>query len=213
MTDDKIKVMVVDDHLLVRKGFISLLHEMDEIDVIGESANGKEVLEALKKGIRPKLILMDYEMPILNGLEALKIIKQDYFGIKVIILTMLQDKELVEACLKNNADGFLFKNTSFDELKLAISKVANNEKYFNSEVALILTGPTETHLSDKNKLSTRELEIVKLVAEGKTSTEIGSLLFISPRTVDTHRNNILQKLELESIPALVRWAIKNKIIS
>lgn len=213
MTEDKIKVMVVDDHLLVRKGFISLLHEMDEIDVIGESANGKEVLEALKKGIRPKLILMDYEMPILNGLEALKIIKQDYFGIKVIILTMLQDKELVEACLKNNADGFLFKNTSFDELKLAISKVANNEKYFNSEVALILTGPTETHLSDKNKLSTRELEIVKLVAEGKTSTEIGSLLFISPRTVDTHRNNILQKLELESIPALVRWAIKNKIIS
>ena len=80
-------------------------------------------------------------------------------------------------------------------------------------MALILTGPTETHLSDKNKLSTRELEIVKLVAEGKTSTEIGSLLFISPRTVDTHRNNILQKLELESIPALVRWAIKNKIIS
>jgi DNA-binding NarL/FixJ family response regulator len=212
MTEDKIKVMVVDDHLLVRKGFISLLHEMDEIDVIGESANGKEVLEALKKGIRPKLILMDYEMPILNGLEALKIIKQDYFGIKVIILTMLQDKELVEACLKNNADGFLFKNTSFDELKLAISKVANNEKYFNSEVALILTGPTETHLSDKNKLSTRELEIVKLVAEGKTSTEIGSILFISPRTADTHRNNIMQKLEIDNIPGLVRWAIKNKVI-
>lgn len=126
---------------------------------------------------------------------------------------MLQDKELVEACLKSNADGFLFKNISFDELKLAINKVANGEKYFNSEVALILSGQNESHMSGNNKLSTRELEIVKLVAEGKTSIEIGLILFISPRTVDTHRNNIMQKLELDSIPGLVRWAIKNKIIS
>lgn len=213
MNEVKIKVMVVDDHLLVRKGFISLLQEMDEVDVIGESANGKEVLENFKKGIRPKLILMDYEMPILNGLETLKIIKQDYFGVKVIILTMLQDKELVEACLKNGADGFLFKNTSFDELKLAINKVSKGERYFNSEVALILSGHAENDNPDKSKLSARELEIVKLVAEGKTSTEIGSILFISPRTADTHRNNIMQKLQLESIPALVRWAIKNKIIN
>ena len=213
MSDEKIKVIVVDDHLLVRKGFIALLHEMEEVDVIGESANGKELLEIIKTGVQPKIILMDYEMPILNGLEALKIIKQDFFGIRVIILTMLQDRELVEACLKNNADGFLFKNISFDELKLAINKVANGEKYFNSEVALILTGHAQSHIPEKYKLSARELEIIKLVAEGKTSSEIGVFLFISPRTVDTHRNNIMQKLELDSIPGLVRWALKNKIIS
>ncbi len=213
MNSEKIKILVADDHHLVRKGFVALLNEMSEVEIVGESANGNEVLQVLKRGVRPNIILMDYEMPILNGLETLKIIKSDYFGIKVIILTMLQDKELVEACLKNNTDGFLFKNISFDELKLAINKVASGEKYFNSDVALILSGQSESHISGHNKLSTRELEIVKLVAEGKTSTEIGSLLFISPRTVDTHRNNILQKLELESIPALVRWAIKNKIIS
>ncbi|MBP6794697.1 MAG: response regulator transcription factor [Saprospiraceae bacterium] len=213
MNSDKIKILIADDHHLVRKGFVALLNEMVEVEVVGESANGKEVIQLLKGGVRPKIILIDYEMPILNGLETLKLIKSDYFGIKVIILTMLQDKELVEACLKSNADGFLFKNISFDELKLAINKVANGEKYFNSEVALILSGQNESHMSGNNKLSTRELEIVKLVAEGKTSIEIGLILFISPRTVDTHRNNIMQKLELDSIPGLVRWAIKNKIIS
>ncbi len=213
MNSDKIKILIADDHHLVRKGFVALLNEMVEVEVVGESANGKEVIQLLKGGVRPKIILIDYEMPILNGLETLKLIKSDYFGIKVIILTMLQDKELVEACLKSNADGFLFKNISFDELKLAINKVSNGEKYFNSEVALILSGQNESHMSGNNKLSTRELEIVKLVAEGKTSIEIGLILFISPRTVDTHRNNIMQKLELDSIPGLVRWAIKNKIIS
>lgn len=213
MNSDKIKILIADDHHLVRKGFVALLNEMVEVEVVGESANGKEVIQLLKGGVRPKIILIDYEMPILNGLETLKLIKSDYFGIKVIILTMLQDKELVEACLKSNADGFLFKNISFDELKLAINKVSHGEKYFNSEVALILSGQNESHMSGNNKLSTRELEIVKLVAEGKTSIEIGLILFISPRTVDTHRNNIMQKLELDSIPGLVRWAIKNKIIS
>ena len=110
MNSDKIKILIADDHHLVRKGFVALLNEMVEVEVVGESANGKEVIQLLKGGVRPKIILIDYEMPILNGLETLKLIKSDYFGIKVIILTMLQDKELVEACLKSNADGFLFKN-------------------------------------------------------------------------------------------------------
>jgi DNA-binding NarL/FixJ family response regulator len=208
-----IKIILADDHQLVRKGFCALLEEIGQVEILGEAANGKEALQLLRNGAKPDIALLDYEMPQMNGLEAAAAIQRDYFGVKVIILTMLQSKELIEEAVTAGVKGFLFKNTSPEELERAIQRVAAGESYFSSDVTLTLLKPV--HKPDApllDLLSEREKEILLLVARGMSSNEIGQQLFISPRTVDTHRNNILQKLGLNGIPALVQFAIRNKLI-
>ena len=208
-----IKILLVDDHLLVRKGFRALLDEMDGVQIIGEASNGMEAIMLLRNGVKPEVVLLDYEMPVMNGLEAATVIIREFFGVKVIMLTMLQDKSLIEAAVAAGVRGFLFKNTSLEDLSNAIDKVASGEVWFGSDVTL-------TPLNQKSHpvdhvlalLSDREKEILKLVAKGMTSVEIGQQLFISPRTVDTHRNNIIQKLDVNGIPGLVQFAIHHKLI-
>lgn len=210
---DNIKILLADDHQLVRKGFRALLEELDFVEIVGEASNGKEVIQLLRNGAKPNVALLDYEMPLMNGLEAAEEIKRDFFGVKVIMLTMLQDKSLIEAAVAQGVRGFLFKNTSLEELGDAIQRVAAGDTYFSSEVTLTLLKPV--HNPDApllDRLSDREIEILKLVAQGLSSPEIGQQLFISPRTVDTHRNNILQKLELPGIAGLVHFAVRNKLV-
>jgi Response regulator containing a CheY-like receiver domain and an HTH DNA-binding domain len=210
---DNIKILLADDHQLVRKGFRALLEELDYVEVVGEAANGKEALALLRKGVKPHIALLDYEMPLMNGLEAAEEIYRDFFGIKVIMLTMLQDKSLIEAAVAHGVRGFLFKNTSLDELGIAIQRVAAGDTYFSSDVTLTLIKPAHASTDPRIALlSDREIEILKLVAQGLSSPEIGQQLFISPRTVDTHRNNIIQKLEVPGIPGLVQFAVKNKVV-
>lgn len=211
--NDKIKILLADDHLLVRKGFRALLEELDFVEIVGEAGNGKEAIALLRNGAKPNVALLDYEMPLMNGLEATVEIKRDFFGVKVIMLTMMQNKELIEEAVEKGVSGFLFKNTSLEELSEAIQRVASGDTYFSSEVTLTLLKPL--HNPDAPLLallSSREMEILKLVAQGLSSTEIGQQLFISPRTVDTHRNNILQKLELPGIAGLVQFAVRNKLV-
>lgn len=208
-----IKVLLVDDHQLVRKGFRALLEELEFVEVVGEAANGKEALNLLRNGLKPNIALLDYEMPVMNGLEATEAIKRDFFGVKVIMLTMVQNKELVQEAVAKGVNGFLFKNTSMEELSDALQRVAAGDHYFSSEVALTLLKPA--HHPDAPllaQLSDREIEILKLVARGMSSTEIGQQLFISPRTVDTHRNNIIQKLGVAGIAGLVQFAVKNHLV-
>lgn len=208
-----IPVLLADDHQLVRKGFRALLEELDFVEVVGEAANGKEAIQLMRNGAKPQVVLLDYEMPMMNGLEAATEIRRDFLGVKVIILTMLQSKELIEQAIAIGVNGFLFKNTSLDDLSTAIQKVAAGDSFFSTEVALTLAKPV--HNPDAPllaQLSDRELEILKLVAQGFSSSEIGQQLFISPRTVDTHRNNILQKLDVHGIPGLVQFAVRNKLI-
>ena len=208
-----IKILLVDDHLLVRKGFRALLDEMDGVQIIGEASNGMEAIMLLRNGIKPEVVLLDYEMPVMNGLEAAAIISREFFGVKVIMLTMLQDKSVIEAAVAAGVRGFLFKNTSLEDLSKAIDKVASGEVWFGSDVTLTLLNQ-KSHPVDHvlALLSDREKEILKLVAKGMTSGEIGQQLFISPRTVDTHRNNIIQKLDVNGIPGLVQFAIHHKLI-
>lgn len=209
----KVKILLADDHQLVRKGFRALLEELDFVEVVGEAANGKEAIQLLRNGIKPNIALLDYEMPVMNGLEATLEIQRDYLGVKVIMLTMLQNKELVQEAVAKGVSGFLFKNTSLEELSDAIQRVAAGDNYFSTEVALTLLKPA--HHPDAPLLallSDREIEILKLVAQGFSSTEIGHQLFISPRTVDTHRNNIIQKLEVPGIAGLVHFAVRNKLV-
>ncbi|MBK8967011.1 MAG: response regulator transcription factor [Saprospiraceae bacterium] len=207
-----IRVVLADDHRLVLAGFKALLSELDFVEVLGDASNGKELLALLRRGIRPDVVLVDYEMPMMNGLEAAAAIREEFLGVKVIMLTMMQDKALIEAAIAGGIQGFLFKNASLDELGLAIKKVAAGEPYFSGDVTLTLLQQQSEPPGATYGLSEREMEILKLVAKGHTSADIGRLLFISPRTVDTHRNNILQKLGVQGIAGLVEFAVKNKLV-
>ena len=209
----KIKVIIADDHHLVRQGFKSLLEDLDFVDLIGEASDGKQVLHLLKNGKHADVVVMDVDMPVMGGLETLEEITKTYFGVKVIMLTMLNNKEVIQKSVDKGAKGFLFKNASSNELADAIKKVAKGESYFSGDVALtLLSKNTHNQLQSLDVLTDREIEILKLVAEGYSSTEIGQKLFISPRTVDTHRNNLIQKLNVNGVAGLIRFAVMNKVI-
>ncbi|MEP7323608.1 MAG: response regulator transcription factor [Saprospiraceae bacterium] len=211
---DKIKILIVEDHRLVRDALQALISSMTGLSVIGTATNGKEAIQKIKSDTKPDVVLLDQDMPVLTGLETLEIIKKDFFGIKVILLTMMNTLDLVEAAIEKNVDGFLFKNASPDELTMAIHQVVQGQRYFTGEVAMILANKTKKILDHPlSKLSEREIEILKLIAKGQTSVEIGHHLFISPRTVDTHRNNIIQKIEVNGIAGLTEFAIKNKLVT
>ncbi|MBD2699779.1 response regulator transcription factor [Spirosoma sp. BT702] len=208
-----IKLILADDHQLVRRGFRSLLESLDFVEVVGEASNGQEVIDLLRSGKHAQVVLMDVEMPMLDGISATEQISRDFLGVSIIMLTMLNVREVIQAAVGKGAKGFLFKNASQTELSEAIRRVAEGGTYFTSEVASILLNtsqqPTNSLLT---QLSEREVEILKLVAEGYSSTEIGEKLFISPRTVDTHRNNLIQKLNVNGIVGLVRFAIQQKLV-
>ncbi|MBK8485820.1 MAG: response regulator transcription factor [Saprospiraceae bacterium] len=209
----KLKLILADDHHLVRQGFKALLSEMPEIEIIGEASNGEQVLQLLRTGKLADIILMDVEVPILGGLETTEKIMKDFFGVKVIIISMLNDKAVIESAYEKGAKGFLFKNTTLPELHEAIKSVASGENYFSHEVAnVLLQKRPKDQSSLLSHLTDREIEILKLIAEGFSSTEIGTKLFISPRTVDTHRNNLIQKLNVNGIVGLVKFAFQNKLI-
>lgn len=208
-----IKLILADDHHLVRQGFRALLKELDFVEMVGEAANGQQVIDLLRSGKHAQIVLMDVEMPVLDGIAATEQIMRDFLGVRVIMLTMLNSKEIIQKAVAKGAKGFLFKNTSTFELREAIQRVANGETYFASEVAsVLLTASNSPSNPLLDQLSGREIEILKLVAEGFSSTEIGDRLFISPRTVDTHRNNLIQKLNVNGIVGLVRFAIQHKLV-
>ena len=136
--EPNIKVIIADDHQLVRKGFVAILEQIPGIQIIAEAGNGREVLDAFRRLGRADVVLLDYEMPLMNGLETLIQLKQEYFGVKVIMLTMLNERSIIQGAIEQGADGFLFKNTSVEELSTAITKVYKGEKYYAGEVALSL---------------------------------------------------------------------------
>lgn len=208
-----IKLILADDHHLVRQGFRALLESLDSVEIVGEAANGQQVIDLLRGGKHAQIVLMDAEMPVLDGLAATEQIMRDFLGVRVIMLTMLNTKVIIQKAVEKGVKGFLFKNTSKYELNEAIRRVAEGETYFASEVASVLLGTSKpSENGSLELLSEREIEILKLVAEGFSSTEIGDKLFISPRTVDTHRNNLIQKLNVHGIVGLVRFAIQHKLV-
>ena len=209
----EITVIVADDHELVRRGFMSMITAMEGIRCIGEASNGKQVLELLRSGSIADVVLLDVEMPQMGGLETAGFIAKNYLSVKTVMLTMLTDPELVQEAMDAGAKGFLFKNSPAAELETAIRRVVAGGNFLSSEVAsLLMKKKADTGNNAVDQLSARELEIIRSVAEGLSSQEIGKQLFISPRTVDTHRNNILQKLDLPNIAALVSFAYRNKLI-
>jgi two-component system response regulator NreC len=212
---NEIKVLLADDHQIIIDGLKSLLQNTGDIVVAGEANNGREALRLL--GIlKVDVVLMDIDMPVMNGIDALKEIKRTLPGIKVIILSMHQEAGMIKSLMAIGADGYILKSTSQDELIGAIRKVAGGQPYFSAEVTLSLLNNTQNNPSSSKQpvemLTDREEEILKLIAEGFSNKEIGNKLFISHRTVDTHRTNLMKKLNANNIAGLISYAIKNGMV-
>lgn len=212
-----IKVLIADDHQIIIDGLKSLISAEKSIELVGEASNGKEAIDLLKL-ITANVVILDINMPVLNGIETMKRIKSDFPEVKVIILSMHNESSLIKNLIEIGTDGYLLKNCDQDELIEAIHKVGSGQKYFSSEVTLSLlnknSGMKSTVKTDPilSNLTEREIEILKLITQGLTNKEIGEQLFISHRTVDTHRTNLMKKLELNNIAGLIRFAIKNGFV-
>jgi DNA-binding NarL/FixJ family response regulator len=209
----EINVAIVDDHQLVIDGLRSLLENESGFQFKAHALNGEEALK-LAANLKIDVFLMDIDMPVMSGIDATKRLKAEYPHIKVIILTMHDEKSIIKMLMDIGADGYLLKNSNREELVLAIRNVASGKKHFSSDVTMSLLQPDEPkHQGDDLKeLTEREIEILKLIAEGLSNKEIGEKLFISHRTVDTHRTNLMKKLEVHNIAGLIRFAIKNGLV-
>jgi len=215
---EKIKVIITDDHQMVAEGIKSLIEMDAAMEVMQIAQNGRELLHLLEF-LTPDIVLMDIDMPVMNGMEAMQQIRKNYPELKVIIISMHEEKGLVKKLTDSGARGFLFKNSEKDELIWAIKKVYQGSNYFTSKLTLDLISqhksPFQNDSLDTKKalLTEREIEILKLIAEGLSNKEIGEKLYISHRTVDTHRTNLMKKLEVNNIAGLIRYAIKKGFIN
>jgi DNA-binding NarL/FixJ family response regulator len=214
----KIKIILVDDHQLVRDGIKALLGSSPEIDIIGEAADANELFRELKN-LKPDILIMDISLPEISGIEITKRICTDFPGIKVLILSMYNSEEFIFNSLKAGAKGYLPKNTSRDELLDAINTIYRGEEFFGESISKVMLksyikrATNEDIPEDRSNaiLTSREIEILKLYVEGFINKEISDKLDISIRTVETHKNHIMRKLGLKSTVELVKFAIRNKI--
>jgi len=212
---DKIKIIITDDHQIIRDGIVAGFRFDKGFEIIGEASNETELLELLKRA-EPDVIIMDINMPGRSGIEITESLSDKY---KIIMFSAITDAETVVNALKVGAKGFLPKDTMRNEIKKAVTSVYNGEEYISEDVAneLIvnyISGDKEIKVepSGIEKLTKREIEIVANIAEGNTYKEIGEKLFISFRTVETHKTHIMQKLGLRNLAEVIKFAIKNKII-
>lgn len=211
---NELKILLVDDHQIITDGLRSLVNSVEGMQVIGDANNGKEAIELLKV-LDVDVVLMDIDMPVMNGLDATKAIKAKPGKTKVIILSMHCESGMVKELIGIGADGYILKNASKEELIQAIQKVAEGQQYFATDVTMSLLNNKQNpnHSNLDVDLTNRELEILKLIADGFSNKEIGEQLFISHRTVDTHRTNLMKKLEVNNIAGLISFAIKKGIVS
>jgi DNA-binding NarL/FixJ family response regulator len=213
----KIKVLIADDHTIVRKGLCSLLRGENDITVIGEARDGKEVIRKVAE-LSPDVIVMDINMPLLNGIEATRNIKKMKPSMGIIILTMYSDEGYVHEAILAGASGFLIKNTIPQDLCSAIRAVSRGESFLSPAISKTvierytkLSPPDKGELPKKD-LTSREREIVQLIAEGYTNREISELLFISSKTVEVHKQNIQKKLNISGTALLTQYAIRKGLI-
>lgn len=207
-----IKLIIADDHQLFRSGLVSLLSSHDDFEVIASVPNGKKLLSFLEEGNLPHVILLDLSMPEIDGFEVLEKVKTKYPSIKCIALSMHDDGNYIVKCVRNGAYGYLLKNTEEEELILAINTVLEGKKYFNKEISAKMINNMSLEGPQTKKLSSKETEVLELIAEGYTTKEIAQKLFISTRTVETHRANMIKKLEVKNSAELIKKAAKLKLI-
>lgn len=214
----KIKVLIVDDHTLVRDGIRALLALVADIEVVGEAANGREALEKVKR-LAPNVVLMDLAMPIMSGLEATRRIRKRFPGTKVLALTQYEDKEYIVPTIEAGARGFVSKTAAFSELASAIQAIYQGGSFLSPMAAAAVVEECQQKVAIEGEkdpyqnLTDREREMLKLVAEGYTAKEIADMLVISLRTVETHKTNLMKKLNIHNKADLIRFAIRKGIIT
>ena len=211
-----IRVLLADDHTLLRSGIKALLEDEPDIAVVGEAEDGREAVK-LAHALRPNLVLMDIAMPLLNGLEATRQIKREHPEIKVLVLTMYDHEEYYRQVLEAGASGYIIKRAAANELVAAIRAVYGGESVLSPTITRYvledyLSGETRKDEDDPNALSPREREVLQLIAEGKTSREIADILNLSIKTVQSHRTNLMRKLDLHDRGEIIKYAIQKKII-
>lgn len=204
---NKVKILIADDHQIVLDGLKMVLSAREEFDVVGEASNGIEVLDFISQNT-VDIVVLDINMPEMDGIKCAKKIKADYPKIKVIILTMYAQKSFVEEIIKIGIDGCLLKNNTGKELSDAIARVHSGKSYYDQ----IQNFSKDDKELKEYSLSDRELEIIRKLGDGLTSSQIADALFISEHTVKTHRKNILKKLNLHSSSELIQYALNNGII-
>jgi DNA-binding NarL/FixJ family response regulator len=216
----RIRIFIADDHAILREGLVYFLQKIPQYEVVGESADGRDALERIEQ-LKPDIAILDISMPSMTGVEVTRQLKKYHPEIKVIILSQHDNEEYIRQALKSGVLGYLLKENSGKDLLRAVEEVMKNNVFLSPGIAKkVVTGFSDehgfTHESGDshpfNELSPRELEILKLIAEGKSNIQIGSMLFISDKTVNVHRANIMKKLNIHKIADLVKYAFKNGLV-
>ncbi len=219
MKQKKTGVIIADDHKLFRKGIAALLSDFDFVEVLGEAGNGIELLDLLKNSdLKPHIILLDLRMPEMDGPEVFEILKDLYPEIKVIILTMEDDQQIILHLVQEGVNGYLLKSADPDEMEMALRKVIRNDFYFSENISeIVLKGLLNQNKSSTKpleiKLTSREQDVLNLICKELTAAEIANQLCLSPRTVEGYRARLLEKTQTKNMAGLVLFAVKNKIIT
>jgi len=201
-----IRVIIAEDHLAVADGILAYFKYHDSISVIGHAKNGEDLVKLVEKNI-PDVVLTDVKMPVMDGIEAAKLIKAKFDRVGIIAFSMFDQDEAVDLMLQAGATGYLLKNSPLSEMEKAISKVSEGNLYYDPNLSLA----TETTPNENTGILTkRQIEILKLVGKGKTNQEIADALFIGKTTVETHRKNMIRKLGLHGPGELLRYALQRK---
>jgi DNA-binding NarL/FixJ family response regulator len=212
----RIRILIADDHALVRAGIRALLERQPNMEVVAEANNGREAIEFARQ-LQPDVVLMDISMPGLNGLEAVRQLTKEFPRTKSICLSMHADEEYVWQALQGGAAGYLVKGGSIVELNLAVTSVARGETYLSPEVSKHVIsgyiGRTTGVQATRASLTQRQREILHLIAEGKSTKQIGLLLKISGKTVESHRTQLMKRLDARDVPSLVRHALRLGMVS
>ncbi|MBN2635035.1 MAG: response regulator transcription factor [Prolixibacteraceae bacterium] len=216
----KTGVIVTDDHNLFRKGILALLSDFDFVEVLGEAGNGLELLQLLRKiNHRPLVVFLDLNMPEMDGPTVFSIIKDKYPDVKVIILSMEDDSQIVTQLVQDGVSGYLLKSADPDELELALKKVNKTGFYFSEEITEFIVksfmnqkNENDSIDSDDSILTSREIEVLKLICKEYTATEIAELLSVSVRTVEGYKTKLFGKTQTKNIAGLALYAIKNNLI-
>ncbi len=212
--NDKIRLVIVDDHQMLIDGLKSLLKSDKRFEVVGETTKSPDVI-ALVNSLQPHILLSDIDMPEMNGIELTKLLKSVFPSLHVLVLSMHNDRTMISEVVNAGASGYILKNTGKEELVTALLKIYNGGLFFSDDVAAEMMRPvveTSKPLNNQVNLTTRELEIVKLISQQNNNAQIAHKLFISERTVETHRKNILRKTNTHNVLGLVKFAMDNGIV-
>ena len=211
-----IRLVIADDHHMIRQSIVSLLDQVEDIEVVGEAADGHKVLKLTQRK-RPDVVMVDIAMPLLNGIETTRRIGEMDIDTRVIILSMYSDEDVVRHAFKSGAKGYLLKSSVVEELLIAIRSASKGEIYLSPSIAQTVLSeylqrePTTEAMTIQERLSSREREILQLVVEGHTNRDVAQILSVSAKTVERHRASLMKKLDVRSLPDLIRIALKHRL--